>query len=160
MIDWLDVPQQQNPTPSSVSGIQIEENPPSRASVSRKYQSKSPAAGAATVTPREAKQKTQESVEAKPQHHQVKAKEKSAHEKKSTPLPPTVQSHKSKSQIDTKSIKSQQGAAATNEKAKLPSIVPKQKTDMKIPNRIKRQVSESLWSLKIFASPLCLLSLL
>lgn len=139
------MPQQQNPTPSSVSGIQIEENPPSRASVSRKYQSKSPAAGAATVTPREVKQKTQVTVEEQQaQNNQVTLKEKSSHEKKSTPLPPTVQSHKSKSQIDTKSIKSQQGAVATNEKAKLPSIVPKQKTDMKIPNKIKRQVSRSL----------------
>jgi hypothetical protein len=135
----LDVPQQNNPTPSSVSGVQIEDTPSSRASPSRRLQSKSPA----PVTPRMPKQKTQEGHENNiNKQPQTKSKEKSAHEKKSkSPLPNVIRQHnKSKSEIDTKSIKSQQGVIAVNEKPKLPSIVPKQKTDIKIPNKIKRQV--------------------
>ena len=122
-----DVPPQSNVTPSSVSGIQIEETPPSRASQSRKLQSKSPAVPIVTPRPEPAKQKSQAKEE------EVKVKEKSVHEKKSTPLPRNSSAQKSKSAIVVK-----QNAPIATEKLKLPSIVARQKTD--VPNKVKRQV--------------------
>lgn len=126
------MPAQNNITPSSISAIQIEENPSSRNSQSYKINNaKSP-----NPTPRD---KKSQQLEEEP-----KSKEKSVHEKVSTPLVPRVKSpQKSKSKIESKAqqiVEPEKKKA--NEKLKLPVIPTKQKTDVKIPNKLKRQVKQ------------------
>lgn len=149
-------PAQSNPTPSSVSGIQIEDNPPSsRASQSRKFQAKSPGPINTTRdTVRESKQKSKLEDNTN-NNHVPKIRDKSTHEKKSTPLPRVNTAQKSKSHIEqnilivnnqavvpaitpTNNVPAVVNAGHTNEKPKLPTITAKQKTD--IPNKLKRQV--------------------
>ncbi len=87
-----------------------------------------------------------------------KIRDKSTHEKKSTPLPRVNTAQKSKSHIEQNrlivnnqavvpaitptNVPTVVNAGHTNEKPKLPTITAKQKTD--IPNKLKRQVGINL----------------
>ncbi len=123
--EHMDMPQQKNVTPSSVSAIQLEEAPPSRASQTV-VKSKSPMPSARAQTP--AKEVATPRPKTNSNRHnqeQQEAREKTAH--KAVNLSPEPTPQKSKTHLQTHAVK-------------LPSIhTNRQKTELT--NKLKRQVN-------------------